>query len=82
MVSNSKVRPKLKHAYLDKHFDFWVKLTLISVQQAPCLIFQGFKTAEIYAVSQVDLHIYNILFTLENEYFALSNTIGGHTVFN
>lgn len=82
MVSNNKMRPKLKHAYLDQHFYFRVKLTLISVQQAPWLIFQGFKTEEIYAVSQVDLHIHNILFTLENEYFVLFNTIGGHAVFN
>lgn len=82
MVSNSTVRPKFTHAYLDQHFDSPVKITLISVQQVPGLIFQGFKTAEIYVVSQVDLHIHNILFALENEYFTLFNSIGGHPVFN
>lgn len=65
MVTNSTVRPKFRRVYLDQHFDFPVKLTLISVQQAACLTLQGFKTVEIHVVSQVDLRISNILFTLE-----------------
>lgn len=71
MVTNSTVRSKLKHTCVDQHFDFPVKLTLISMQQASGFILLGFKPGEIHVVSQADLHISNILFTLENGYFAL-----------
>lgn len=82
MVTNSTVRPKFKHAYLDQHSDFPVKLTLIRVQQAACLILQGFKTVEIHVVSQGDLCVSHILFASANEYFTLFNTGGGDAVFN
>lgn len=71
MVTNSRVRSKLKHVSVDQHFDFPVKLTFISIQQALGFILLGIKPGEIHVVSPVDLHISNILFTLQNGYFAL-----------
>lgn len=71
MVTNSTVSSKPKHGCGDQHFDFPVKLTLISMQQASGFVLLGFKPGEIHVVSQVDLHISNILFTLEDGYFAV-----------